>query len=126
MKIYLSSTLCFFLAISSLRSDVVTINKSNQVYENVKTTPNGRLETILEFKDGTKQILKTKDVTITTAPVVWEETPAQKPGFFKRLFSRSNQEVTQPKSEEEQKSFFDRRFPELAIGTMAVLFLLLP
>jgi hypothetical protein len=127
-------------SIASLSADTVTIKKTNQILENVKTSSTNKTETIIEAKDGTKQTLKNKDITVVSAPVVWEEPkPEEKPGFFKRLFSSKKEESkpadsvasSQPKVEgekkdEEPKGFFARRFPELAMGTMALLFVLLP
>ena len=114
------------IALGSLQADKVTVIKTNEIFDNVKTTPNGRLETIIESKNGTKQILKTKDITIIAAPVVWEEAQAEKPSLWKRMFSKADPEANKENPNEEPKSFFDRRFPEMAIGTMALLFFLLP
>ncbi|TGL57364.1 hypothetical protein EHQ58_13800 [Leptospira ognonensis] len=118
--------LLILMSVGSLQADKVTVIKTNEIFDNVKTTPNGRLETIIESKNGTKQMLKTKDISIVTSPVVWEETQAEKPSIWKRMFSKSEPETNKENPNEEPKSFFDRRFPEMAIGTMALLFFLLP
>jgi hypothetical protein len=105
MKLKLIICIALINVGGSLLADTITIKKTNQIFENVKTMPNGNLETIVESKDGTKQILKTKEISIVTAPVIWDESK---------------------KEEKDQRGFFDKRFPEMAIGVMALLFLLLP
>ncbi len=103
MRLALYLILFFVFTFGSVYADKVTFIKTNETLDNVKTTANGRLETIVESRDGSKQILKTKDITITAAPVVWDQPVEEKP-----------------------KGFFEKRFPEMAIGAMALLYLLLP
>ncbi len=139
---YLSIALCLFLALSlQLSADTVTIKKTKEVLENVKTSAANKTETIVESKDGKTQTLKNSQITVVSAPVVWEEPkPEEKPSFFKRLFGPKKEEpksenntvvatannTEAAKADEAPKSFFDRRFPELAMGAMAILFLVLP
>ncbi|BDA78970.1 hypothetical protein LPTSP3_g19000 [Leptospira kobayashii] len=129
-------TLLFSFLVSSLYADSVTIKASKQLIENVKTSNPSPSEVLVESKDGTKQTFKKNQITVVTSPVVWEDAkPAEKPGFFSRMFGSNKKEETKEaavtgtgpeEKKEEPKSFFDRRFPEIAMGTMAILWILLP
>ncbi|GBF49012.1 hypothetical protein LPTSP4_05190 [Leptospira ryugenii] len=124
----------------SLLADTVTVKKTKQVFENVKTSKDQTGNLIVESKDGTKQTFKENQVQIVSAPVVWEEPkPEAKPGFFQRLFGKSSQTnqsteggQTQANvdgktnTEEPPKSALERRFPEIAMGGMVLLYFLLP
>lgn len=124
-------------------SDEVTLKKDKSVLENVKTSQVSKTDTVVEFKDGTKQTFKTSSITVVSKPVVWDETPKEEPGFFASLFGSKETESETSKSEEikptevsskpaegkepeEEKGFLSKWFPELTMGTMAVLWLVLP
>ncbi|WP_411822754.1 LIMLP_04285 family protein [Leptospira sp. 'Mane'] len=129
-------TLLLSVLASSLSADSVTVKASKQLIENVKTSSPNSAEIIVESSDGTKQTFKKNQITVVNSPVVWEEKkPVEKPGFFSRLFGSNKKEETKEtatanvstqEKTEEPKSFFDRRFPEIAMGTIAVLWILLP
>ncbi|MDF3820545.1 hypothetical protein P3G55_11565 [Leptospira sp. 96542] len=117
----------------SLFADTVTIKKDKTLLENVKTSVLNKQETVVEFKDGTKQTFKTATITVTQSPVVWEETPKEKPGFFSQLFASKSQEKESTQSEtlgseepKKEEGFFSKRLPELTMGGMALLWVLLP
>jgi hypothetical protein len=124
-------------------SDEVTLKKDKTVLENVKTSQSSKTETLVEFKDGSKQTFKTSAITVVSKPIVWEEIPKEEPGFFSSLFGSSDSESEKSNTEEtkktevssksvegkepeEEKGFFSKWFPELTMGTMAVLWLVLP
>ena len=124
-----------FLFVGNVLADTVTIKKTKTNIEDVKTTATSPTETTIEAKDGTKQVLKTSQITIVPSAVTWGEIkPEEKPGFFKKLFSSSPAPVQQEttvsqgteKKEEAPKSFLERRFPEMAMGGMVLLYFLLP
>lgn len=114
-------------------ADTVTVKATKEVLENVKTSSPTANYVLVESKDGTKQAYKKNAVVVVSLPVVWEsQKEEEKPGFLGTLFSSKetpNTEVT--KSEEhkenpENQSFFRKKLPELAMGGMALLWLLLP
>jgi len=133
-----------FVSASALTADTVFIKTTKETLENVKTSPAAKKgETVVEEKNGATRVLKSNQITITPAPVVWEEakkaeeTESGKTGFLSRLFSKSQTETPTDESstkketssesgeKTEPKTFFDRRFPEVAMGTMAFLWLIL-
>ncbi|MCW7470652.1 LIMLP_04285 family protein [Leptospira kanakyensis] len=116
-------------------ADTVTVKATKEVMENVKTSTPTANYVLVESKDGTKQAFKKSAVAVVSLPVVWEEPQAEKPGLFGSLFTSKatkdtpNTESTnseEPKENPENQSFLKRRFPELAIGGMALLWILLP
>lgn len=138
--------ICTLLAAVSLFADQVTIKKDKTVFDNVKTSNISKTETQVEFKDGTKQTFKSNAITVVAAPVVWEEQVKEEPGFFASLFGDSKEEKVSESSDKktestsvaaektasetsdskEEKGFFAKWFPEITMGTMAVLWLVLP
>ncbi len=134
------------LAAMSLSADQVMIKKDKTVIDNVKTSTISKTETQVEFKDGTKQVFKTNAISVVSAPVVWEEPVKEEPGFFASLFGNSKDEKPQDNTEKkqseivsttgdkapneseakEEKGFLAKWFPEITMGTMAVLWLVLP
>lgn len=117
-------------------ADTVTVKATKEVLENVKTSSPTANYVLVESKDGTKQAYKKYAVEVVSLPVVWEsQKEEEKPGFLGILFSSKetkdtpNTEVTkaeEPKENQENQSFFRRKLPELAMGGMALLWLLLP
>ncbi|PJZ45729.1 LIMLP_04285 family protein [Leptospira brenneri] len=117
-------------------ADTVTVKATKEVMENVKTSSPTANYVLVESKDGTKQAFKKNAVTVVTLPVVWEAPKEEeKPGLFGSLFaSNQTKEETktepenaeEPKENPENQSFFKRKLPELAMGGMALLWILLP
>ncbi|TGK86769.1 hypothetical protein EHQ24_03960 [Leptospira noumeaensis] len=116
-------------------ADTVTIKATKEVMENVKTSSPTANYVLVESKDGTKQAFKKAAVNVVSLPVVWEETKEEKPGVFASLFASNGTKETpktestnpeEPKENPENQSFFKRKLPELAIGGMVILWLLLP
>ncbi|MCT8332621.1 hypothetical protein NUH30_02950 [Leptospira sp. 85282-16] len=114
-------------------ADTVTVKATKEVLENVKTSSPTANYVLVESKDGTKQAYKKNAVDVVSLPVVWEsQKEEEKPGFLGTLFSSKetpNTEVTkseEPKENPENQSFFRKKLPELAMGGMALLWLLLP
>ncbi|EOQ90607.1 hypothetical protein LEP1GSC202_3927 [Leptospira yanagawae serovar Saopaulo str. Sao Paulo = ATCC 700523] len=108
--------------------------------ENVKTSSPTANYVLVESSDGTKQAFKKNAVEVTPLPIQWE-TPkeAEKPGFFSGLFTSKEKtegsntadasttaDKEQTKAEEENKGFFAKRLPEITMGGMALLWILLP
>ncbi|MCW7492265.1 hypothetical protein ND861_06310 [Leptospira sp. 2 VSF19] len=130
-------TLSFLMILSQVSyADTVTVKATKEVLENVKTSSPTANYVLVESKDGTKQAYKKNSVEVVSLPVVWEpQKEEEKPGLFGALFaSNETKETTkapETKSEEskenpENQSFFRRKLPELAMGGMALLWLLLP
>ncbi|TGL74115.1 LIMLP_04285 family protein [Leptospira jelokensis] len=130
----------FSFSLHSLSADTVKVKATKEVLENVKTSSPTANYVLVESSDGTKQAFKKNAVEVTPLPVQWE-TPKEeeKPGFFSGLFTSkektegtntadaSAQTEKEPtKSEEENKSFFAKRLPEITMGGMALLWILLP
>ncbi|MGE8719790.1 LIMLP_04285 family protein [Leptospira terpstrae] len=117
-------------------ADTVTVKATKEVLENVKTSSPTANYVLVESKDGTKQAFKKNAVDVVTLPVVWDPPKEEtKPGFFGSIFaSQETKEETktevakseEPKENPENQGFFARRLPELAIGGMALLWLILP
>lgn len=117
-------------------ADTVTVKATKEVLENVKTSSPAANYVLVESKDGTKQAFKKNAVDVVSLPVVWEApTEETKPGFFGSLFAaKDTKEETNPqaakpeeaKENPENQSFFKRKLPELAMGGMVLLWLLLP
>ncbi|TGK84741.1 hypothetical protein EHQ23_08555 [Leptospira bourretii] len=131
---FLTVSILVLLAQNSY-ADTVTVKASKEVMENVKTSSPTANYVLVESKDGTKQAFKKSAVDVVVLPVVWEEAKEEKPGFFGSLFaSKETKEETktesknpeEPKENLENQSFFQRRLPELAIGGMALLWIILP
>ncbi|MGV3666227.1 MAG: LIMLP_04285 family protein [Leptospira bouyouniensis] len=127
-------------SLHSLLADTVKVKATKEVYENVKTSTPTANYVLVESSDGTKQAFKKNAVEVTSLPVQWE-TPKEeeKPGFFSGLFASKEKtegtntadtnapaEKVDPKAEEENKGFFAKRLPELTMGGMAILWILLP
>lgn len=117
-----------------LFADTVTIKSTKEVIENVKTSsPDGK-NILVESQDGTRQAFKINAVTVVSSPVVWEEVKVEKPGFFASLFGKQeptpeakpNATDSTAETPEEHKGFLAKRFPELTMGAMALLWILLP
>ncbi len=136
--------LLFFSPLSFLSSDTVFVKTTKETFENVKTSPAPKKgETLIEEKNGTTRTFKTNQLTITPAPLVWEEPKPveEERSFLQRMFGGKKEEQksvadevkeTKPSvaeaagsEKEEPKSAFDKNFPEVAIGTMAFLWLFL-
>ncbi|PJZ85925.1 LIMLP_04285 family protein [Leptospira harrisiae] len=116
-------------------ADTVTVKATKEIMENVKTSSPTANYVLVESKDGTKQAFKKTAVNVVSLPVVWEEIKEEKPGMFGSLFASKETKETQntestnpeePKENPENQSFFKRKLPELAMGGMAILWLLLP
>ncbi|MCW7462526.1 LIMLP_04285 family protein [Leptospira limi] len=130
--------LLFFL--HPLLADTVKVKTTKEVLENVKTSSPTANYVLVESQDGTKQAFKKNAVEVTTLPVVWDQPKEEeKPGFFSGLFaskgnsegqksSEPNAEGNQEPSKEgkENESILSKRLPELAMGGMALLWILLP
>lgn len=137
-RIVFVSILSFFL--HPLLADTVKVKATKDVLENVKTSSPTANYVLVESQDGTKQAFKKNAVEVTTLPVTWEQMKEEeKPGFFSSLFaSKEKKEETKtaestsettsesPKEETENKGFFAKRLPELTMGGMALLWILLP
>ncbi|ABZ94075.1 Hypothetical protein LBF_1565 [Leptospira biflexa serovar Patoc strain 'Patoc 1 (Ames)'] len=127
-------------SLPSLLADTVKVKATKEVFENVKTSSPTANYVLVESKDGTKQAFKKNAVEVTTLPVEWEAPKEEeKQGFFAGMFaSKSKTEETkspestepsengQTKVEDENKGFFEKRLPELTMGGMALLWILLP
>lgn len=116
-------------------ADTVTVKATKEVMENVKTSSPTANYVLVESKDGTKQAFKKNAVDVVSLPVVWDPPKEETPGLFGSLFaSKETKEESKTevaKSEEskenpENQSFVRRKLPELAMGGMALLWLLLP
>lgn len=135
----LVTTLSIFLN-PILVADTVKVKATKEILENVKTSSPTANYVLVESQDGTKQAFKKNAVEVTALPVVWEAPKEEeKPGFFAGLFASIEKESdvktadssSQAKEESatetnENQGFFQKRLPELAMGGMALLWILLP
>ncbi|XDD48001.1 hypothetical protein AB3N60_08000 [Leptospira sp. WS39.C2] len=137
-RIVFVTILSFFL--QPLTADTVKVKTTKEVLENVKTSSPTANYVLVESQDGTKQAFKKAAVEVTSLPVSWEQTKEEeKPGFFSGLFVSKNAQETEKPTEtttegnkeqtnenKENEGFISKRLPELTMGGMAILWILLP
>ncbi|TGL90595.1 hypothetical protein EHQ68_03985 [Leptospira congkakensis] len=135
LKTFLTVSILSIVSLNSY-ADTVKVKATKEVLENVKTSSPTANYVLVESKDGTKQAFKKTAVDVVSLPVEWEAPKKEEnPGFFGSLFaSKDTKEETntesknpeEPKENPENQSFFKRKLPELAMGGMALLWILLP
>lgn len=119
---------CIFITFAAygVSADTVKINKTGTIYENVKTSVEGSVVKV-SFEDGNEKKFRSKDVTVTSAEVVWlASQPEDESNKSSSWFGGSKSSDTSKASGEESEKSSIPYLGEGIFGSVALLFFLLP